>query len=156
MRLNEADLFSGLLDSVSESEPGVCQRFSSSDTQTHTRVCTHTYALLFVGSGAVATHCCSPHAAVFNGPVLIQCGLRPRIHPQLVCRMKACLAKQETLVGSQPSPPSLELENATEQKQADGVGLQGRITAKNTPIEQLSFMSVWNTVTGRRKECVQA
>lgn len=156
MRLNEANL---LLDSVSESEPGVCQRFSSSDTQTHTRECTHArtcFFLLAVRSGAVATHCCSPHAAVFSGPVLIQCGLRPRIHPQFVCRMKACLAKQETFVGSQPSPSSLELENAAEQKQADGVGLQGRITAKNTPIEQLSFMSVWNMVTGRRKECVQA
>lgn len=123
----------------------------------HTHACPRTrtrFFLLAVRSGAVATHCCSPHAAVFNGPVLIQCGLRPRIHPQFVCRMKACLAKQETFVGSQPSPPSLELENAAEQKQADGAGLQGRINAKNTQIEQLSLMSVWNMVTGRRKECV--
>lgn len=79
-----------------------------------------------------------------------QCGLRPRIHPQFVCRMKACLAKQEAFVGSQPSPPpSLELENAVEQKQAAGVGPQGRINARNKQIEELFLMSVWNIVTER-------
>lgn len=117
----------------------------------HTHACARTrthFFLLAARSGAVATHCCSPHAAVFNGPVLIQCGLRPRIHPQFVCRMNACWAKQETFAGSQPSPTSLELENAAERKQADGVELQGRITARNTPIEQLSLMSVWNMGTG--------
>lgn len=94
-------------------------------------------------------HSCSPHAAVFNG--LSQCGLRPRIHPQFVCRMKAGLAKQETFVGSQLSPPSLELENAVEQKQAAGVRPQGRINAKNIQI----FLNV-SLEYGDRKESLSS
>lgn len=153
MRLNEANLSSACLTQfLSQNQESVRDFPAVTHKHKHTHACTHVrtcFFLLAVCSGAVAIDCCSPHAAVFNGPVLIQCGLRPRIHPPFVCRMNACLAKQETSVGSQPSPPSLELE-----KQADGVGLQGRITAKNTPIEQLSLMSVWNMVRGRRKECV--
>lgn len=99
----------------------------------HTHLCT-CFFLLAECSEVVAMHSCSPHAAVFNGPVLSQCGLRPRIHPQFVCRTEACLAKQEVSVGSQPSPPSLELENASEQKQSGVFEPQGRINTKNTLI----------------------
>ena len=40
--------------------------------------------------------------------------------------------------------------NAVEQKQTASIRPQGRINAKNTQIEQLILMSVWNMVTGRR------
>lgn len=132
--------FLGLPEFLSQTQESV-KHFSKCDTHTCARTCTHTcthlctcFFLLAACSEVVATLPCSPYAAVFNGPVLSQCGLRPRIHPQFVCRMEACLAKQEVSVGSQPSPPSLELENASEQKQAGVVEPQGRINAKNTLI----------------------
>lgn len=119
--------------SLSDIFPTVTPTLARERAHAHTR--THTCAhASFCWLSVLKLLQCTPallSLQCLTGPVLSQCGLRPRIHPQFVCRTKACLAKQEVSVGSQPSPSSLELENASEQKQSGVFEPQGRINAKN-------------------------